>query len=90
MAFVIFFFFPILFIFVLFCVAIKDRKLLPPLLILQILSQNPSKQLSVVKDYIIQSLQEENDLIKADEEEIERFQRETQNMREEIQRLHTQ
>jgi hypothetical protein len=70
--------------------AIKERKLLPPLMILQILSQNPNKQLSVVKDYIIHSLQEENDLIKADQEEIQRFQMETQTMREEIQRLHTQ
>jgi septal ring factor EnvC (AmiA/AmiB activator) len=70
--------------------AIKERKLLPPLMILQILSQNPTKQLSVVKDYIIHSLQEENDLIKADQEEIQRFQMETHTMREEIQRLHTQ
>lgn len=70
--------------------ALKERKLLPPLMILQILSQNPTKQLSVVKDFIIQSLQEENDLIKADQEEIQRYQMETQTMREEIQKLHTQ
>lgn len=70
--------------------AIKDRHLLPPLMILQILSQNPNKQLSVVKDYIIHSLQEESDFIKADQEEIQRFQMETMTMREEIQRLHTQ
>lgn len=73
-----------------FSLAIKDRKLLPPLMVLQILSQNPNKQLSVVKDYIIHALQEENDLIKADQEEIQRFQMETQTMREEIHRLHTQ
>jgi N-acyl-D-aspartate/D-glutamate deacylase len=70
--------------------AISDRALLPPLMILQMLSQNPTKHLSVVKEYIISSLQQENDLIRADEEEIQRFQMETQHMREEIQRLHTQ
>jgi len=70
--------------------AIKDRKLLPPLMILQMLSANPRKQLSVVKEFIIHSLQEENDLIKADQEEIQRYQAETATMREEIHRLHTQ
>jgi len=70
--------------------AIKLRKLLPPLMILQILSANPNKQLSVVKDYVISAMQEEQDFIKADQEEIQRFQTETQQMREEIHRLHTQ
>jgi len=70
--------------------AIKDRQLLPPLMILQMLSSNPRKELGVVKDFIVSSLAEENHLIEASQEEIHRFQNETQNMREEIIRLHTQ
>ena len=70
--------------------AIKDRKLMPPLMILQILSANPRKELGVVKDFIVASLAEENDIIAADQEEIHRFQTETATMKEEIIRLHTQ
>jgi hypothetical protein len=70
--------------------AIKDRKLLPPLMILQLLSANPTKQLSCVQSFVINAIAEENLAIKADQEEIQRFQMETQTMREEIHRLHTQ
>ena len=70
--------------------SIKDRKLLPPLMILQMLSANPRKELGVVKDFIVSSLAEENHLIEASQEDIHRFQHDTQIMREEIIRLHTQ
>jgi len=70
--------------------AITERKLLPPLMILQQLAANPNKQLSVVKGFIIRALAEEQQLIQANQEEIARYQTETQAMREEIHRLHTQ
>jgi hypothetical protein len=70
--------------------AITERKLMPPLMILQLLSSNPNKQLSVVKSFVIRALAEENQLIQANQEEIARFQHETNQMREEIHRLHTQ
>lgn len=63
---------------------------MPPLMILQLLSQNPAQTLSVVKPLLLQTLQQENDLIHADQEEIARYTQETKQMREEINRLHTQ
>jgi len=68
---------------------IDRHNLLPPLRVVQILSRNPDKQLSVVKDYIIKSLEQENGIIIADQAEIQQYQEQTHTMREEIEQLKT-
>jgi len=68
---------------------IQRHGLLPPLRVIQILSENGNKPLSVVKDYIIKTLQEENDVITKDQEEIQRFRETTKKMREKIRGVKT-
>eukprot|EP00808_Paulinella_micropora_P031042 g83159.t1 len=66
---------------------IEKRSLLPPLQVVQILSRNPKKTLSVVKDYIIQVLQHENEITAADRLDIARYREQTAEMRAEIKQL---
>eukprot|EP00457_Paulinella_chromatophora_P001265 gb/GEZN01001267.1/.p1 GENE.gb/GEZN01001267.1/~~gb/GEZN01001267.1/.p1 ORF type:complete len:995 (+),score=149.02 gb/GEZN01001267.1/:333-2987(+) len=68
---------------------IEKRSLLPPLQVVQILSRNPKKTLSVVKDYIIQVLQHENEITSADRLDIARYREQTAEMRAEIKQLKT-
>lgn len=69
---------------------IETEKLLPPLLLVQILAQNPKTPLAVVKDYITRHLQEERDTISSDQKIINELRVETQQMRQEIHKLQTQ
>eukprot|EP00656_Telonema_subtile_P049410 TRINITY_DN6137_c0_g1_i5.p1 TRINITY_DN6137_c0_g1~~TRINITY_DN6137_c0_g1_i5.p1 ORF type:complete len:345 (-),score=118.79 TRINITY_DN6137_c0_g1_i5:234-1268(-) len=68
---------------------IERERLLPPLLLVQILSQNPKTPLAVVKDYVTRHLQEERDLISSDQKVINELREETQDMRQEIHKLQT-
>jgi len=68
---------------------IEREKLLPPLLVVQILSQNDKTPLAVVKDYITRRLQEERMLIEDDQKMISELRVETEQMRTDIHRLQT-
>lgn len=69
---------------------IERERLLPPLLLVQILAQNPKTPLAVVKDYVTRHLQEERDLTSSDQKVINELRVETQGMRQEILKLQTQ
>jgi len=60
-----------------------------PLMVLKILSSHASKPFSVVKDYVMSILQREGDAIEEDERAIQKFQKETIDMRKEIEDLTT-
>jgi len=67
-----------------------DRdNLLPPLLVIQILSQKQSATLSLIKDYICRRLQQESQLIAEDYRQIRNYKEETKKMRSEIHELKT-
>lgn len=68
---------------------IERDDILPPILVLQILSKNPCLTLSVIKDYIARKLEQESKLIEEDRRSIEKYQEETTSMRKEIQDLRT-
>jgi hypothetical protein len=58
--------------------------LLPPLMVVQILARNPSKPVSVVRDFLIRALQHESSVASADKQEIRKYQEETHRMRQEV------
>ncbi|XP_070533237.1 vacuolar protein sorting-associated protein 11 homolog [Ptychodera flava] len=66
---------------------IDKKNLLPPLLVIQTLAHNSTATLSVVKDYIIRRLQQENDQINEDERLIKQYKEETEKMRNQIEEL---
>jgi len=67
-----------------------DRdNLLPPLLVIQILSQKSSAPLSLIKEYITRRVQQENQLIAEDYRQIKNYREETKKMRNEIHELKT-
>lgn len=68
---------------------IDEENLLPPLRVVQILSQKKSCTLSVIKEYIISKLQKENEHIDEDKREINKLKEETKKMAEEIEELKT-
>jgi len=68
---------------------IEREKLLPPLLVVQILSQNDKTPLAVVKDYITRRLKEERTLIEGDQALINELRVETEQMRSDIHKLQT-
>jgi len=68
---------------------IEREKLLPPLLVVQILSQNDKTPLAVVKDYITRRLKEERLSIEEDQKLISELRVETEGMRSEIHKLQT-
>ena len=68
---------------------IEREKLLPPLLVVQILSQNDQTPLAVVKDYITRRLKEERELIEEDQKLINELRVETEQMRDDIHTLQT-
>eukprot|EP00887_Chlorella_sp_A99_P001223 scaffold14.g1223.t1 len=69
---------------------IEAGNLLPPLVVLQVLSQNPAFKLSLVKGYVTRQLQAENRAIKADAEEAEHLAGEVGRAREALARLQTE
>lgn len=67
-----------------------DRdNLLPPLLVVQILAQKKAATLAVIKDYITQRLQHENQLILQDQRQIRDYMQQTEKMKAEIEELRT-
>eukprot|EP01094_Clydonella_sp_ATCC50884_P020731 TRINITY_DN4366_c0_g1_i5.p1 TRINITY_DN4366_c0_g1~~TRINITY_DN4366_c0_g1_i5.p1 ORF type:complete len:934 (-),score=319.64 TRINITY_DN4366_c0_g1_i5:233-3034(-) len=68
---------------------IERNRLLPPLLVIQILAQNKGTTLSVVKDYIIETLKQTHHLIREDKRQIREISEETDKMRTEIEELKT-
>jgi len=66
---------------------ISSNNLMSPLMVLQVLSQNPSLQLATVKNYITDCLERENQIMLQCQREIELCQRETKGLKEDIERL---
>ncbi|EGG22194.1 RING zinc finger-containing protein [Cavenderia fasciculata] len=66
----------------------KDN-LIPPLLVIQILSQNKNTTLQVIKDYISRRLSQETQQIDKDYASIRQYAEETDKMRNEINELRT-
>lgn len=69
--------------------SIDRDNLLPPLLILQILAQNQTVTLGVVKDYITKRLQSESQFIAEDQRTIRTCTEETEKMKADIEELRT-
>eukprot|EP00698_Gefionella_okellyi_P004226 TRINITY_DN13925_c0_g1_i1.p1 TRINITY_DN13925_c0_g1~~TRINITY_DN13925_c0_g1_i1.p1 ORF type:complete len:890 (+),score=210.52 TRINITY_DN13925_c0_g1_i1:33-2702(+) len=68
---------------------IEQDNLIPPLLVIQILSRNTTTTLNVVRDYVIRKLMAEDDTVQEDEQKIKRDLLENHKMRDEIQELQT-
>ncbi|KAK9741925.1 hypothetical protein RND81_03G138000 [Saponaria officinalis] len=68
---------------------IERDDILPPIIVLQTLSQNPCLTLSVIKDYIARKLEQESKLIEEDRRAMEKYQEDTSVMRKEIEDLRT-
>ncbi|XP_051902199.1 vacuolar protein sorting-associated protein 11 homolog isoform X3 [Hippocampus zosterae] len=68
---------------------IDQNNLMPPLLVVQTLAHNSTATLSVIKDYLINKLQRENQQIEDDECKIRQYREETAHLRSEIQELKT-
>ncbi|KAI4383215.1 hypothetical protein MLD38_009081 [Melastoma candidum] len=68
---------------------IERDDILPPIIVLQLLSKNPCLTLSVIKDYIARKLEQESKLIEEDRSAIEKYQEDTLTMRKEIEELRT-
>lgn len=68
---------------------IEKKNILPPLLVIQILSQTPNAKLKVIKEYITRKLQEENEMIEQDKAKIRSYKEDTEKMRTEIEELRT-
>lgn len=66
---------------------IDRHNLLPPLLVIQTLAHNSTATLTVIKDYIVRRLQQENDQITEDERLIEQYRKETKIKRAEIEEM---
>ncbi|EGC37991.1 hypothetical protein DICPUDRAFT_76416 [Dictyostelium purpureum] len=68
---------------------IDKENLIPPLLVIQILSQNKNTTLEVIKDYISRRLFQETQQIDKDYQQIRQYAEETEKMRHEINELRT-
>ncbi|PIK58361.1 putative vacuolar protein sorting-associated protein 11-like, partial [Apostichopus japonicus] len=68
---------------------IDRHNLLSPLLVIQTLAHNSTATLTVIKDYIVRRLQQENDQITEDERLIEQYREETKIKRAEIEEMKT-
>ncbi|KAM9989103.1 hypothetical protein ACTFIY_005145 [Dictyostelium cf. discoideum] len=68
---------------------IDKENLIPPLLVIQILSQNKNTTLAVIKDYISRRLSQETQQIDKDYTQIRQYADETEKMRHEINELRT-
>lgn len=66
---------------------IEKRNLLPPLMVIDALARNSTATLSVVKDYLIRGLLNEDQAISEDERRIRQYREETARMRAEIAEL---
>ena len=69
---------------------IEAGGLLPPLVVLQTLAQNPRLKLSLVKEYIARQLRSESAHIEEDRRQIAKYEEETRAMREQVHELKSQ
>ncbi|PSC75564.1 vacuolar -sorting-associated 11-like protein [Micractinium conductrix] len=69
---------------------IEAGGILPPLVVLQVLSKNPRLKLSLVKDYVTRQLQADSRSIRADQEEAERLKAEVERTRQQVERLQSE
>ncbi|RWS10542.1 vacuolar protein sorting-associated protein 11-like protein, partial [Dinothrombium tinctorium] len=68
---------------------IEKRKLLPPISVINILSQNDNIPLFVLKDYLIRCLSKENEIQSENEKLIHQYKDETEKIRQEIEDIKT-
>mmetsp|Transcript_3507 Transcript_3507/g.9503 ORF Transcript_3507/g.9503 Transcript_3507/m.9503 type:complete len:1008 (+) Transcript_3507:108-3131(+) len=68
---------------------IDRRNLMPPLMVIDVLSRQPNITLSVIQEYISRRLQQQNQWIQEDEKQIKTYMEETEKMRQEINELKT-
>lgn len=68
---------------------IEKKKLLPPLMVVDIMASSPTVNLGSIKDYMIRHLQQENSRIADDERLIKQYQEETEKMRTQIEEIKT-
>lgn len=68
---------------------IDHNDLLPPLIVVQILSQNSKMELGTIKEYLIRRLHQQQELIAQDQNLIKNYQTETKKMKDEIKDLQT-
>ncbi|KAL0478316.1 hypothetical protein AKO1_008574 [Acrasis kona] len=69
--------------------AIKDKDVLPPLLVVQILSQNKKIELKTIKDYLSKKLSKEQVKIREQNTTISELQKETTKLKSDINELRT-
>lgn len=69
---------------------IEKNNILPPLMVVQILSKGQKIKIKTIKSYLSNKLQQEQRLIQNDMAEIKEFQQETNKMREELHQLRTE
>jgi len=69
---------------------IEAGNLLPPIIVLQILSRNTHLTLSVVKDYVARILSNESAVIEEDKKAIQKYRKEAANMQKELHELKTE
>ncbi|KAL0589512.1 hypothetical protein ABG067_002416 [Albugo candida] len=68
---------------------IDTNPVIPPLQVVQVLSQARDLPLSVIKPYILNQLSHNQELIESDEEKIRAFKADTRQMKEEISQLNS-
>jgi len=68
---------------------IEKDNLLPPLLVVQILSKHPKTKLGNIKEYLSNKLQQDQMMIKEDVDKIKDYQQGTRKMRKEVHALKT-
>ena len=69
---------------------IERWNILPPMMVMQVLSSNGNLPLATVRSYVVGQLEKSKELIEEDEREMAQLLADTQRMREEIDQLETQ
>lgn len=69
---------------------IEEKRLLSPILVIKILSKNPSTPISVLKDFFVRFLTKESEMIAENERLIHQLKDETEKMRQSIQKMQTE
>ncbi|XP_022253825.1 vacuolar protein sorting-associated protein 11 homolog [Limulus polyphemus] len=68
---------------------IEKKKLLPPIMVVNIMSRSHTATLAAIKDYLIRYLQQENDRISENERLIRQYREETQKLRNQMEEMRT-
>lgn len=69
---------------------IEGKRLLSPILVIKILSQNASTPISIVKDFFVRFLTKESEMIAENERLIHQLKDETEKMRQSIQKMQSE